>query len=59
MKRAISLVLAAVDALAEYVAKRKRSRVTEQLDCVYSAERSKLEEPMRRAGRRTLIRATW
>ena len=37
----------------------KGSRVTEQLDAVYSVEHSKLDEPMRRAGRRTLKRNGW
>ena len=62
MKTAISLldeILAAVNALAEHVAKHKGSRVTEQLDAAYSAEASKLYEPMRRAGRRTLKRNDW
>jgi metal-responsive CopG/Arc/MetJ family transcriptional regulator len=47
------------EALAEYVAKHKGSRVTEQLDAVYSVEHSKLDEPMRRAGRRTVKRNDW
>ena len=47
------------EALAEYVARHKGSRVTERLDAVYSAEASKLDEPMRRAARRTLKRGDW
>lgn len=47
------------EALAEYVAKHKGSRVTEQLDAVYAAEPSKLDEPMRRVARRTLKRGDW
>lgn len=47
------------EALAEYVAKHKRSRVTEQLDAVYSGEPSNLDEAMQRAGRRTLKRSNW
>lgn len=47
------------EALADYVAKHKGSRVTEQLDAVYAAEPSSVDEPMRRAGRRTLKRNDW
>ena len=47
------------EALAEYVAKHKASRVTEQLDAVYSAEAWKIDEPMRRAARRILKRNDW
>ena len=47
------------EALAEYVAKHRGARVTEQLDAVYSADASKLDEPMRRAARRTLKRNDW
>jgi hypothetical protein len=62
MKTIISLLddlFAAVDALTEYVAKHIGSRVTEQLDAVYSAEPSKLDAQMRRAARRTLKRNNW
>jgi metal-responsive CopG/Arc/MetJ family transcriptional regulator len=47
------------EALAEYVAKHKGSRVTEQLDAVYSVQPAELDEPMRRAQRRTLKRSEW
>ena len=47
------------EALAEYVAKHKGSRVTKQLDAVYSVQPSELDEPMRRAQRRTLKRSEW
>ena len=47
------------EALAEYVAKHRRSRVTEQLDAVYSAEPSLVDEPLRRAQRRAMKRSDW
>jgi metal-responsive CopG/Arc/MetJ family transcriptional regulator len=47
------------EALAEYVAKHKGSRVTEQLDAVYAAEPSELDESVRRAAKRTVKRSDW
>lgn len=47
------------EALAEYVAKHRHSRVTEQLDAVYDAESAKVDEPVARAQRRVLKRSDW
>jgi metal-responsive CopG/Arc/MetJ family transcriptional regulator len=47
------------EALAEYVAKHRHGRVTEQLDAVYTAEPSAVDEPVRRAQRRVLKRSDW
>jgi metal-responsive CopG/Arc/MetJ family transcriptional regulator len=47
------------EALAEYVAKHRGSRITEQLDAVYAAETATVEEPVRRAQRRVLKRSDW
>ena len=47
------------EALTEYIAKHRHARVTEQLDAVYSAEPSTVDEPVRRAQRRILKRSDW
>lgn len=46
-------------ALAEYVANHRHARVTEQLDAVYTAEPSLVDEPVRRAQRRAVKRSDW
>ena len=46
-------------ALADYVAKHQTRKVTERLDAVYSAEDSRLDEPLRRAQARSLQRDSW
>lgn len=47
------------EALAEYIAKHRHARVTEQLDAVYAAESPAVDEPVRRAQRRVLKRSDW
>ena len=47
------------EALAEYVAKHRHARVTEQLDAVYTDETSSVDEPVRRAQRRVVKRSDW
>ena len=47
------------EAVAEYVAKHRHARITEQLDAVYSAEPSAVDEPLRRAQRRVVKRSDW
>jgi len=47
------------EALAEYLAKHRTSRVTGQLDAVYSAQPAELDEALRRAQRRTVKRSDW
>lgn len=46
-------------ALAEYLAKHKAAKVTEQLNAVYSVQPSRLEKPMRRAQQRTIAQSDW
>lgn len=46
-------------ALAEYVAKQRNSRVTEQLNAVYATEDSRVPEDLRRAQRRVMLRQEW
>ena len=45
--------------MAEYIAKHRHARVTEQLDAVYSAEPSTVDEPLRRAQRDAVKRSDW
>jgi metal-responsive CopG/Arc/MetJ family transcriptional regulator len=47
------------EALAEYVAKHRHSRVTERLNAVYSTGDSALDPPLRAAAGRTLRRSEW
>ena len=47
------------EALAEYVAKHRTTRVTEELDAVYAKEASGVDEPVRRAQSRVLKRNDW
>jgi metal-responsive CopG/Arc/MetJ family transcriptional regulator len=47
------------EALAEYVAKHRTSRVTEQLNAVYSSESAAVAEPVHRAQRRVVKRSEW
>jgi metal-responsive CopG/Arc/MetJ family transcriptional regulator len=47
------------EALAEYVAKHRSTRVTERLNAVYSTQESALDPGMRTAQRRTLKRSRW
>ncbi|HEY2853189.1 MAG TPA: ribbon-helix-helix domain-containing protein [Gemmatimonadaceae bacterium] len=47
------------EALAEYVAKHRHSRVTEQLDAVYAAEPAQVDEAVSRAQRRVVKRSDW
>ena len=46
-------------ALAEFIAKHRSSKVTERLNAVYGAEKSNLEEPLRRAQRRAVRQTEW
>jgi len=47
------------EALSEYVAKHRGTRVTERLNEVYAAEKSALDPDLRVAQRRTLKRSQW
>ena len=47
------------EALAEYVAKHRTSRVTERLDAVYGTEAAVVPEPLRRAQRKVLGKSEW
>ena len=47
------------EALAEYVAKHRRSRITERLDAVYGEEPAQVPEPLRKAQRKALKRGDW
>jgi antitoxin MazE6 len=47
------------EALAEYVAKHRTSRVTERLDAVYASEPATVDEPVRSAQRRVVKRSDW
>ena len=47
------------EAVAEYVARHRTTRVTERLDAVYASEPAKVPEPMRRAQRKVLERNEW
>lgn len=47
------------EALAEYVAKHRRSRITERLDAIYGPETAEVAEPLRRAQRKVLKRNDW
>lgn len=47
------------EALAEYVAKHRHARVTEQLDAVYSSEPSAVDKPLGRAQQRVMKRSDW
>jgi predicted transcriptional regulator len=46
-------------ALAEFVAKRKASKVTERLDAVYEEVESRLDPALQRAQQRSLPRESW
>jgi len=46
-------------ALAEFIAKHRSSKVTERLNAVYSAEKSGIDKPLRRAQRRAVDRTEW
>jgi antitoxin MazE6 len=46
-------------ALAEFIAKRRSSKVTERLDAVYAAEASEVDAPVQRAQRRAIRRSEW
>ena len=47
------------EALAEYVAKHRTSRVTQRLDAVYASEPAVVPEPLRRAQRKVLKKSEW
>lgn len=47
------------EALAEYVAKHRTSRVTQRLDAVYTTEAAAVPEPLRRAQRKVLKKSEW
>lgn len=47
------------EALAEYVAKHRTSRVTQRLDSVYATEAAAVPEPVRRAQRKVLKKSEW
>jgi len=46
-------------ALAEFVAKHRGRKVTDQLNAVYGTEESRLDSRVRRVQRRSLDRETW
>jgi hypothetical protein len=46
-------------ALADYLAKHRGRKVTNQLNAVYSTEESRLEPPVRRLQRRSVERDAW
>jgi len=46
-------------ALAEFIAKHRSSKVTERLNAVYTAEKSRVDKPLRRAQRRAVDRTEW
>jgi len=58
-KRGIPRSRLVAEALAEYVAKHRHGRVTEQLDAVYGSDPANVDEPIRRAQRRVLKRSEW
>jgi metal-responsive CopG/Arc/MetJ family transcriptional regulator len=47
------------EALAEYVAKHRTSRLTERLDAVYATKGAEVPEPLRRAQRKVLKKSEW
>ena len=47
------------EALAEYVAKHRTSRVTERLDALYANEPATVDEPVRNAQQRVVKRSEW
>ncbi len=47
------------EALAEYVAKHRTSRVTERLDALYANEAATVDEPVRNAQQRVVKRSEW
>jgi hypothetical protein len=47
------------EALMEYVAKHRTSRVTERLDAVYANEAAIVPEPLRGAQRKVLKKSEW
>jgi metal-responsive CopG/Arc/MetJ family transcriptional regulator len=47
------------EALAEYVAKHRTSRITERLDAVYATQAPVVPEPLRRAQRKVLRKSEW
>lgn len=47
------------EALADYVAKHRTSRVTERLDAVYATEAAAVPEPLRRAQKKVLRKSEW
>lgn len=58
-KRGVPRSRLVAEALSEYVAKHRRSRITERLDAVYSTEAPTVDEPIRAAQRRVLKRNEW
>lgn len=46
-------------AIAEFLAKHRGGKVTEQLDRVYGSEDSRLDEPLRRMQKRSVGREPW
>ena len=46
-------------ALAEYVAKHRTSRVTERLNAVYASDEATVDEELRKAQRRAVRRSEW
>ncbi len=46
-------------ALAEFIAKHRSSKVTERLNAVYTAERSSVDKPLRRAQGRAVGKTEW
>ena len=46
-------------ALAEYVAKHRSSRVTERLNAVYASGEATVDEELRKAQRRAVRRSEW
>lgn len=58
-KRGVPRSRLIAEALEEYVAKHRHTRVTEQLNALYSTEPAKVDEPVRRAQRRMLKRSDW
>jgi len=58
-KRGIPRSRLVAEALAEYVARHRHSRVTEQLDAVYGAEPATVEKAVARAQRRVIKRSDW
>jgi metal-responsive CopG/Arc/MetJ family transcriptional regulator len=47
------------EAVAEYVARHRATKVTERLDAIYAVEDNRLEPKVKKALRRTMKRSEW